>query len=106
MYDSFTLEKTMSMIVEQATKKKWKQDGLYCLDRLIEEAQEMKDAINDGCSEEIIAEEGIDCIYFILQAMADKASSIPPSVAFYNKYESNWVHLKKTLDETGKKVRR
>jgi len=106
MHDSYTLEQASSMIDEQAIKKKWKRESLYCIKRLRQEADELEHAIIDGCSQEAIAIEGVDCMYFLFQVLSVKAPDIPLSVAFYKKYESNWLNLKKTEDEKGNVIRR
>ena len=106
MHDSYTLEGVSSMIDNQAIKKKWKREALFCIKRLRDETDELEHAILDGRSEEAIAIEGVDCIYFLFQALSAKAPNIPLSVAFYKKYESNWSNLKKTEDEKGNVVRR
>ena len=106
MHNSYTLEEASSMIDKQAIKKKWKRESLFCIERLREEVNELETAIKEGHTEEAIAIEGVDCMYFLFQVLSAKASKIPLSVAFYKKYESNWLNLKKTEDEFGNKVRR
>lgn len=106
MHASYTLEEASRMIDAQAVKKKWKREALFCIERLRDEVDELETAIKKGYTEEVIAIEGIDCMYFLFQVLSAKASKIPLSVAFYTKYESNWLHLKKTEDELGNKVRR
>lgn len=106
MHNSYTLEEMASMINGQAIEKKWKRESLFCIKRAHHELDEMKKAIENNLSQEEIAEEGIDVEYFLLQAMLDAAPTIPPSVAFKKKYDSNWIHKKKTEDEEGNVIRR
>ncbi len=106
MHDSYTLETASNMIDEQAIKKKWKREPLYCIKRAHQELDEMEKAIKSGLSPEEITIEGVDVMYFLFQAISNSAPKIPLSVAFYKKYESNWLNLKKTEDKFGKMVRR
>jgi len=106
MHDSYTLEDTSAMIDKQAIKKQWKREPLYCIKRAHEELDEMEKAIKNGLSPEEVSIEGVDVMYFLFQAISNSAPKIPLSVAFYKKYESNWLNLKKTEDENGKMVRR
>lgn len=106
MHDSYTLEIASNMIDEQAIKKEWKREPLYCIKRAHQELDEMEKAIKAGLSQEEISIEGVDVMYFLFQAISNSAPKIPLSVAFYKKYESNWLNLKKTEDKFGKMVRR
>ncbi len=106
MTDILDLDKIQAMVHAQAVKKGWKTEGKYCVKRAFKELNELKKAIDNGESEENIALEGIDVIYFIVQAIKDKAPNKSLNKAFMDKYEDNWVQKKKTEDEFGKEVRR
>ena len=103
MHDLDTLQR---LIVKQAVDKGWKQDAMYCIRRTFDELKELEEAIQSNKPAEVIAVEAIDCLYFILQAIENKAPEISMNDMFDKKYYENWSMLKKTEDENGSKVLR
>lgn len=87
----------------QAKTKGWNTTADYCIERLIDEMIEFVEAKTPKQQ----GKEGIDMLYFILQAILDtKPKDMTIMQLFDSVYESNWIHKKKTIDENGNPVRR
>jgi len=100
----------------QAISKKWNTEALFCIKRAKEELNELDIAVqrlkqlpsgsNDPNGKMNVAEECIDVLYFIVQAVRDIAPEISLNDAFELKYNANWINKKKTVDSKGSVVLR
>lgn len=103
---SLDLDTILKMVHHQAVTKKWNTKSEYCLKRVFEELDELVISIAMREPKEKITLEGIDVIYFVIQAVLDAAPGQSLNDAFLVKYADNWIHQKKTIDEAGNPTKR
>ena len=84
------------LINGQAKAKGWNREKLECIRRAKIELEELEQAIKEKKSGMIVAVEGIDVLYFVLQAVRDHDHNVSIMKAFDKKYEANWTDKKKT----------
>lgn len=99
------LDTIQEMVNNQAYKKKWNRETDYCLNRAYEEMDELKEALKD-IDRKAIQLEIIDIIYFLVQIAQSATPLMSLNQSFLDKYDDNWLKLKKTIDEKGNKVLR
>jgi len=92
-------------VEELAKAKGYNQDEAWLEAKFFKEAGEMMTAIEDGLSEEEIAEEGSDVLHMFFQLMEKNAKSVNLDISMNNKITSNYKTKKKTYDG-GKIVRK
>ena len=89
---------------ELAKAKGYDQELFYLFSRLIQEADELLNAIWQGKTGVEVEEEGADVLHFFYQ-MLDKVPEADIDRGMDNKIASNYTHKKKTNDK-GKMVRK
>lgn len=112
----YDLDRIQQAVYIQAVWKKWNMEALFCvkrakeelneLDIAIQKAKELPSGSNDPNGKMNVAEECIDVLYFIVQAVRDVAPEISLDDAFKLKYNANWIKKKKTEDYNGNVVLR